>query len=55
MGNNGHARIFCSRNEAELIAIDGYYRTAEDMAPELRGRPVQCRLDDRMLQITALD
>ncbi len=55
MGNNGHARIFCSRNDAELIAIDGYYRTAEDMAPELRGRPVQCRLDDRMLQITALD
>jgi septum site-determining protein MinC len=55
MGNNTHARIFCSRNEAELIAIDGYYRTAEDMAPELRGRPVQCRLDDRMLQITPLD
>jgi septum site-determining protein MinC len=55
MGNNTKARIFCSRNEAELIAIDGYYRTAEDMAPELRGRPVQCWLDDRMLQITALD
>jgi septum site-determining protein MinC len=55
MGNNAKARIFCSRNEAELIAIDGYYRTAEDMAPELRSRPVQCWLDDRMLQITALD
>ena len=38
MGNNGKARVFCSRNEAELIAIDGYYVTAEDMAPELRGR-----------------
>ena len=54
MGNE-KARIFCSRYEAELIAIDGYYRTAEDMAPELRGRPVQCWLDDRMLQITALN
>jgi septum site-determining protein MinC len=54
-GNNAKARIFCSRNEAELIAVDGYYRTADDMAPELRGRPVQCWLDDRALQITALD
>jgi septum site-determining protein MinC len=51
---NAKARIFCSRNEAELIAIDGYYRTAEDMASELRGKPVQCRLDDRTLVITAL-
>ena len=30
MGNS-RARIFCSRNEAELISIDGYYRTAEEM------------------------
>jgi septum site-determining protein MinC len=51
---NGKARIFCTRYEAELIAIDGYYRTAEDMAPELRGKAVQCWLDDRALQITAL-
>jgi septum site-determining protein MinC len=51
---NGKARIYCSRYEAELIAIDGYYATAEDMAPELRGKPVQCWLDDRALQITAL-
>ena len=55
MGNNVKARVFCSRNEAELIAIDGYYRTAEDMAPELRGRPAQCWLNDRVLQITGLD
>jgi septum site-determining protein MinC len=51
---NGKARIYCTRYEAELIAIDGYYRTAEDMAPELRGKAVQCWLDDRALQITAL-
>jgi septum site-determining protein MinC len=55
MGNNGKARVFASRNEAELIAIDGYYLTAEDMAPDLRGRPVQCWLNDRVLQIAGLD
>jgi septum site-determining protein MinC len=55
MGNNSKARVFCSRNEAELIAIDGYYTTADDMAPELRGRAVQCWLGDYKLRITALD
>ena len=52
---NARARIFCSRNEAELIAIDGYYRTAEDMPADLRGRPVQCSLEARILLIAALD
>ncbi len=52
---NARARIFCSRNEAELIAIDGYYRTAEDMDANLRSRPVQCWLEDRVLSIAALD
>ena len=52
---NAKARIFCSRNEAELVAIDGYYCTAEGMGPELRGRTVQCWLDDQNLQITALN
>jgi septum site-determining protein MinC len=51
---NAKARIFCSRYEAELIAIDGYYCTAEDMAAELRGKSVQCWLQDRALQIKAL-
>jgi septum site-determining protein MinC len=52
---NARARIFCSKNEAELIAIDGYYRTAEDMDATLRSRPVQCWLEDRVLSIAALD
>jgi septum site-determining protein MinC len=52
---NARARIFCSRNEAELIAIDGYYRTAEDMPANLRSRPVQCSLEDRVLLIAGLD
>jgi septum site-determining protein MinC len=52
---NARARIFCSRNEAELISIDGYYRTAEDMDASLRSRPAQCWLDDGILSIAALD
>lgn len=52
---NTRARIFCSRNEAELISIDGYYRTAEQMDAGLRGRPTQCWLQDRVLTIAALE
>jgi septum site-determining protein MinC len=52
---NAKARIFCSRNEAELISIDGYYRTAEEMDANLRNRPTQCWLEDRILSIAALD
>jgi septum site-determining protein MinC len=52
---NAKARIFCSRNEAELISIDGYYRTAEEMDANLRNRPTQCWLEDRLLSIAALD
>jgi septum site-determining protein MinC len=52
---NGKARIFCSRNEAELISIDGYYRTAEEMEAQLRSRPTQCWLEDRVLSIAPLD
>ncbi len=38
---NSEARIFCTKQEAELIAIDGYYKTAEDLEPEPRGQAVQ--------------
>jgi septum site-determining protein MinC len=54
MGNS-RARIFCSRNEAELISIDGYYRTAEETDASLRSRPTQCWLEDRVLSIAPLD
>jgi septum site-determining protein MinC len=49
------ARIYCSRNEAELLAIDGYYQTAETMDASLRGRPVQVWLDGPGLNVEALD
>ncbi|MGA7486802.1 MAG: septum site-determining protein MinC [Xanthobacteraceae bacterium] len=54
MGNT-RARIFCSKNEAELVSIDGYYRTAEEMDATLRNRPAQCWLLDSVLSIAALD
>ena len=52
---NPRARIFCSKNEAELVSIDGYYRTAEEMDACLRSRPAQCWLENRVLAIAALD
>jgi septum site-determining protein MinC len=52
---DARARIFCSRNEAELISIDGFYRTAEEMVASLRSRPAQCWLEDRVLMMATLD
>jgi septum site-determining protein MinC len=56
-GSLGHprARIFCRRLEAELLAIDGLYKTADDMNPALRGRPVQAWLEDDTMKLTVLD
>lgn len=42
---NSSARIFCRKLEAELLAIDGIYKTAEDLAPNLRGKAVQLWLE----------
>jgi septum site-determining protein MinC len=52
---NARARIFCSRNEAELVSVDGYYQTADQMDASLRGRPAQCWLEGRVLSIATLD
>ena len=51
---NGKARIFCRKMEAELIAIDGLYQTAEDMSPDMRGRPVQAWLEGESLKLAEL-
>ncbi len=42
---NASARIFCRKLEAELVAIDGVYKMAEDMPANLRGQPVQWWLE----------
>jgi septum site-determining protein MinC len=52
---NARARIFCTRNEAELVSVNGYYRTAEQIDTTLRSRPTQCWLEDRVVSIAALD
>ena len=52
---NPRARIFCHRIEAELLAIDGYYMTADDVDTNLRSRPTQAWLDGQTLMITALN
>jgi len=36
VNGNGGARIFCNKIEAELLAIDGFYQTAEDIDASLR-------------------
>ena len=46
------ARIFCSRFEAELVAIAGHYLVSEQMPVEERGRAVQIALVDDRLTIT---
>jgi septum site-determining protein MinC len=56
-GVNGNpaARIYCHKLEAELLAIDGYYQTVEDMDVTLRNRPAQAWLDGDVMKITALN
>ncbi|MBB3174288.1 septum site-determining protein MinC [Endobacter medicaginis] len=49
------SRILCRRMEAELIAIDGYYLTAEDIPAALTGQPAQARLHDENVLVTRLD
>lgn len=54
MGDS-RARVFCQRLEAELIAIDGLYRTADDMDPALRGRHVQAWLERDTIVLAGMD
>ncbi|PBB23440.1 MULTISPECIES: septum site-determining protein MinC [unclassified Mesorhizobium] len=53
LGNTA-ARIFCRRNEAELLSVDGWYITAEEMEGVSRGKPVQAFLDGDGLRVEAL-
>ncbi|HUG61484.1 MAG TPA: septum site-determining protein MinC [Methylomirabilota bacterium] len=52
---NASARIFCRKFEAELIAVDGLYQTADELDPELHGRPIQIWLDGDSIMMAALD
>jgi septum site-determining protein MinC len=52
---NRKARIYCQRLYAELLAIDGYYRTAENLDANLLGKPVQAWLTEETLNIAEID
>jgi septum site-determining protein MinC len=52
---NPRARIFCHRIEAELLAIDGFYRTADEIDAKLRNQPTQAWLDGSAMMITPLN
>jgi septum site-determining protein MinC len=54
------ARIFCRRLEAELVAVAGLYRTADDWAADdesggLHGRAAQVRCEAGRLRLEALE
>jgi septum site-determining protein MinC len=49
------ARIFCRKLEAELVAVDRLYRTAEHWGAALHGQAVQIRRDGGVLKLSALD
>ncbi|MDX8442968.1 septum site-determining protein MinC [Mesorhizobium australafricanum] len=55
-GSEGNisARIFCRKNEAELLAVDGWYMTAEEMEGVSRGKAVQAFLDNDALCVVPL-
>lgn len=53
-GNPG-ARIFCSRLQAELLAIDGVYQTADDMPARALGKPAQAWLEGEQMKISVLE
>jgi septum site-determining protein MinC len=55
-GNNGNtkARIFCSKFDAEILVIDGLYKTADDFDHQLIGYPVQARLNQDVMNIEAM-
>lgn len=50
---NSQARIFCSKAEPELLAIDGYFLTAEHIDAALYGGPIQVWLEGTALRIAA--
>jgi septum site-determining protein MinC len=52
---NERARIFCSKVEAELLAISGFYRTADDIEAKLRSQPIQAWLKGDVMFIAPLN
>ena len=55
VNGNSSARIYCQKIEAELLAIDGYYQTAEEIDESIRNRPAQAWLQGDTMKITPLN
>jgi septum site-determining protein MinC len=55
VNGNSAARIYCQKIEAELLAIDGYYQTAEEIDATLRSRPAQAWLEGDVMKIAPLN
>ena len=55
INGNSAARIYCQKIEAELLAIDGYYRTAEEIDTTLCDRPAQVWLEGDIVKIAPLN
>lgn len=51
---NASARIFCRKLEAELLAIDGIYMTADELSADLHGQAVHLWLDGDAIQAQKL-
>jgi septum site-determining protein MinC len=55
INGNLNARIYCQKIEAELLAIDGYYLTAEQIDATLYDGPTQAWLAGDVVQIAPLN
>ncbi|QDH16500.1 septum site-determining protein MinC [Swingsia samuiensis] len=49
-----NARIFATRMEAELLALDGYYAVSEDIDPSIIGKSAQVLLQDDQVVVFPL-
>jgi septum site-determining protein MinC len=56
-GSTGQAgaRIFCRKFEAELLGIDGLFKAADEIGPELRGQAVQAWLEGDGIRMALLN
>ena len=54
VNGDGSARIFCQKMEAELVAIDGFYQTADAIDATSLSGPVQATLEGNLIKFTPL-
>jgi septum site-determining protein MinC len=52
---DARARIFCRRLEAELVAVNGIYMTAEEIDANLAGQAVQIWLEGETIKIARFE